>query len=123
MVRDGVDIFALQGEIDLHYAPVLRSVLQMKISCHCPALVLDFSDVMFIDSCGISALLEYIRDASDYGGVLCLAAPSKAVEPIFEVVRLETVAPVLPTIEDAVAAVKSGRVISRLQPAPLESAA
>ncbi|CAN5220392.1 hypothetical protein BH20VER2_BH20VER2_14000 [soil metagenome] len=123
LVRDGVDVFALQGEIDLHYSPALRSVLHTKISGRCPALVLDFSDVMFIDSCGISALLEYIRDASDYGGVLCLAAPSKAVEPILEVVRLETVAPVLPTIEEAVAAVKSGRVISRLQPAPLESAA
>jgi stage II sporulation protein AA (anti-sigma F factor antagonist) len=123
LVQDGVDVFALQGEIDLHYSPVLRSILQTKIQSRCPALVLDFSGVSFIDSCGLSALLEYIRDASEYGGVLCLAAPSAAVAPILEVVRLDTVAPILPTLHEAIAAVKAGHVTSGLQHASAEHAA
>ena len=73
LVEDGIEIFALQGEIDLHYAPVLRSLLQNKIKARCPSLILDLSAVDYIDSTGLATIIEYFRDAAEYGGVLCLA--------------------------------------------------
>ena len=57
----GIDIFVLEGEIDLHYAPVLRSLLQGKVAARNAALVLDLSGVSFIDSSGLAAMIEYFR--------------------------------------------------------------
>ncbi|HEV2718359.1 MAG TPA: STAS domain-containing protein, partial [Terriglobales bacterium] len=54
--HEGIDVFALRGEIDLHFAPALRSVLQAKINKHCPALIVDLAQVSFIGSTGLSVL-------------------------------------------------------------------
>ena len=72
-VEEGIAILGMEGEIDLHYAPVLRTLLQGKVKERCPALVLDLARVTFIDSAGLAAIVEYFRDASRYEGVLCLA--------------------------------------------------
>jgi anti-anti-sigma factor len=103
LVQDGIAIFALEGEIDFHFAPALRSMLQAKLKAHCPALVLDFSAVEFIDSRGIAVILEYLRDCGTYGGTVCLAALSPEVQPIIDTVRLATVMPIFKTVEEGVA--------------------
>ena len=74
--HEGIDVFALRGDIDLHSAPALRSVLQAKINEHCPALIVDMAQVSLIGSTGLSALMEYFRDCGQYGGVLCLCGLS-----------------------------------------------
>src|SRR5437588_12063861 len=94
LVEDGIEIFALQGEIDLHYAPVLRSLLQSKIKMRCPSLILDLSRVEYIDSTGLATIIEYFRDAAEYGGVLCLTGLKPAVQSIFEMVRLDKTIPI-----------------------------
>jgi anti-sigma B factor antagonist len=108
--EEGVDVFVLGGEIDLHFAPVLRSVLQGKIKAKCPALVADLSGVSFIDSSGLAALIEYFRDAAEYGGVLCLAGLNDSLHTIFEIVRLDQVIPNFATTAEAVTAIKGGDV-------------
>jgi len=106
-VQDDVYVFALQGEIDFHFSPVLRSMLQVKLKAHCPSLVLDFSEVEFIDSRGIATVIEYYRDCGEYGGKICLAALSPEVKPIIDTVRLDKVMPIFATVPEAVAAMKS----------------
>jgi len=88
-VVDGIDVFALQGDIDLHYAPVLRSRLQSKIEARTPTLVLDLSKVDYIDSNGLATIMEYFRDAAKYGGILCMAGLNEHLKVIFEIVRLD----------------------------------
>lgn len=107
IVQGGVHIFALEGEIDFHFSPVLRSMFQSKVKEQCPALVLDFSRVTFIDSRGIAAVIEYFRDCASYGGKICLAALNPEVKAIIDVVRLETVMPIFATVNEAVAELKS----------------
>ena len=106
----GFDVFTLEGEIDLHYAPALRSLLQSKIKSRCGALILDLSRVTFIDSSGLAAIVEYFRDAADHTGVLCLTGLNETLRTIFEIVRLDTVVPIFRTREDAVAALCEGRI-------------
>ena len=106
-VENGVHVFALEGDIDFHFAPVLRTMLQAKCQSRCRALVLDFSGVDFIDSRGIAAILEYYRDTTEYGGTICLAALSPEVRPIIDTVKLETVMAVVPTVAEAVNTMKS----------------
>jgi anti-sigma B factor antagonist len=114
--RDGVDVFHLEGQIDLHYAPALRAVLEAKANSHCPALVLDLSGVTFIDSTGIAVLIEYLRDSSEYNGHVCLAGVTRPVQHIFETVGLDKAMPVFNSETDAIAAICSGCVPEPPQP-------
>jgi anti-sigma B factor antagonist len=108
--EDGVDVFALEGEIDLHFSPVLRAMFQSKLKSRCPALVLDFSNVAFIDSRGIAAIIEYFRDCTAYGGKVALAALNSEVKPIIDTVRLETVIPIFATVQEAVTLLKDNNL-------------
>jgi anti-sigma B factor antagonist len=103
--RDGnVAIFHLEDEIDLHYAPALRALFQAKVNGRCRALVVDLSGVPFIDSTGIAVFLEYLRDAAEFGGRFCLAAPTDHVRHVFEIIRLHEVLPIFEKTEEAIAA-------------------
>jgi len=109
-VEEGVDLLTLSGEIDLHYAPVLRTLLQGKVKTHCPALVLDLQAVTFIDSAGLAAIIEYFRDAAEHQGVLCLSGLNETLMTVFEIVRLDKVIPIFPSSEAARDALKKGLV-------------
>jgi anti-anti-sigma factor len=106
-VEDRVHVFVLEGEIDLHFAPVLRTMLQAKLQTRCPALVLDFAGVDFIDSRGIATIIEYYRDCAGYGGTVCLAALNPDVKPIIDTVRLETVMLIFANVPEAVNTLKT----------------
>jgi anti-sigma B factor antagonist len=115
--QDGnVDIFHLEGEIDLHFAPALRSLFNAKAAQRCRALVVDLGAVPFIDSTGISILIEYLRDAAEFGGQFCVAALTPHVRDVFEIVQLRKALTIFDTVDEAVAALASGRV-----PAPAVS--
>jgi anti-sigma B factor antagonist len=106
----GIDVLALQGELDLHFAPSLRSVLQAKINRGCPALIVDLAQVSFIGSTGLSVLMEYFRDCGRYGGVLCLCGLSDKLKEIFQIVRLDRIIPMFATINEAANAIRNGEV-------------
>jgi len=107
IVQDGIDVFVLEGEIDFHFAPCFRALLQSKLKVQCPALVLDFAGVDFIDSRGIALVIEYLRDCAAYGGKVCLASLNPDVQPIIDMVRLETVMPIFGSVPQAIAALKN----------------
>ena len=111
-VEEGIPILAMEGEIDLHYAPVLRTLLQGKVKERCPALVLDLARVTFIDSAGLAAILECFRDASSYEGVLCLTGLNEDLRTVFEIVQLDQVIPVFSTNREAIAALEGGECSS-----------
>jgi len=113
VVEDGGAVFYLQGEIDLHYSPVLRSLFQSKIKARCPVLILDLSGVDFIDSTGLAAVVEYFRDAAEYEGILCLTGLNETLKAIFEVVNLDKAIPIFASTPAAKIALKEGRVPSK----------
>jgi anti-sigma B factor antagonist len=84
------DVLELGGEIDLHYAPVLRTLLTAKANCQCASLLLDMSGVRFIDSSGLAVLIEYLRMAANFGGRFCIAGVGEQLAPIFQVVHLDS---------------------------------
>lgn len=111
---DDICVFQLEGEIDLHYAPALRSLFETKAKAHCRALVADLSGVSFIDSTGIAVLIEYLRDAAEFDGRFCIAAPTEHVRTVFDIVQLGKALAIFDTVDAAIAAIRSG---ARLQPA------
>jgi anti-sigma B factor antagonist len=66
--RPVIKILHLKGDIDLHHSPALRSVLQERIKEKCPALVVNFREVSYIDSSGLATLVEYYQGCRTYSG-------------------------------------------------------
>jgi len=96
----------LSGEIDLHASPDLRKRLQDCIHSKTPSLLLDFTEVSYIDSSGLATLIEYVRESSDFGGKMALFGLQKKVRAIFDLVRLNELFLISGTAEEAALAAK-----------------
>ena len=102
--EDGLDILAIEGEIDLSCSPELRAILRGYTKAKCPALILDFKDVAYVDSSALATLIEYVRNAQGFGGRLAIVLLNERVRTIFDIVRLGEFLPIHLTIADAKAA-------------------
>jgi anti-sigma B factor antagonist len=108
--QERIRILALGGEIDLHFAPVFRSLLEEPTAIAMEALILDLSQVSFIDSSGIAVIIEHLRSASRRSNAFCIGGMSETVKQIFEIVNLEKAMPVFETREAALEALHQGRI-------------
>lgn len=66
-------------------------------------LVVDLSEVSFIDSSGLGALLSGYKNATQRGGTLILAGPQPRVRAMFELTRLNRVFDIYPRLQEALA--------------------
>ncbi|MBQ1095186.1 STAS domain-containing protein [Streptomyces sp. NPDC097107] len=100
---DGVSLVLLAGEVDLDGSGQLRDVL---LSCvqTAPGTVVDFGEVVFLDSSGINVLISAHRAAESRGVWLRLAALQHAVERVLQLVGVDTLIACYPTVEQALAA-------------------
>lgn len=73
-------------------------------------LVLDLSQMRFIDSSGLGAMLSCLRQLTAKGGDLKLCGLSKQVRALFELVRMHRIFDIYPTREDAVKAFQTAAV-------------
>ncbi|MEO6845870.1 MAG: STAS domain-containing protein [Chthoniobacterales bacterium] len=86
--QSGILILHIKGEIDLHASPDLRTALTTHAEKKCPKLLLDFSEVSYIDSSGLATLIEYCREAGEFDGRLALFGLAPRVRMVFDLVRL-----------------------------------
>ena len=96
-----VRIVRLNGEIDLQHSPKLRQLLQSKVAERPPVLLLDFTEVKYIDSSGLATLVEYYKNSRPYSGKLAVAGLSPRVRGIFDLVRLGEIFEVYATMAEA----------------------
>ena len=94
-------IVKLSGDIDLQHSPKLRQLLQAKITNRVPVLLLDFTEVAYIDSSGLATLVEYYKNSRGYSGRLAVAGLSNRVRSIFDLVRLSEIFGVYQSIAEA----------------------
>src|SRR5690242_11973889 len=91
----------LSGEIDLQHSPKLRQLLQSKVCLKVPVVLLDFTEVKYIDSSGLATLVEYYKSARTYAGRMAVAGLNNRVRSIFDLVRLGEVFGVFTTVAEA----------------------
>lgn len=103
---DGVTVFEVSGEVEFYTAPALRNALLGAVRDHHSLIVLDLSQVVFIDSSGIGALVFGCRRSREKNGALTLAALSEQVRHVLGVMGLLKVFAVFDTVEEAQAGVK-----------------
>lgn len=99
-----VPLVLLRGEIDLHTCPDLRAALQRLMDEGKHRIVLNMSEVPYLDSAALGVLVDAVRRARENSGGLYLAQVMTFVRRAFEITRLIRIFPVYDTVEDAVAA-------------------
>jgi anti-sigma B factor antagonist len=95
------NVLPLKGEIDLHVSPTMTGLLNDMIGKKPERLVVDLSDVSYIDSAGLAALIEAMQKVEAYGGKFMLAGLQETVRSIFEISRLDQVFQIFPNADAA----------------------
>ena len=98
-------IFSPNGAIDLHVSPELRASLRAIIDDEKPErLVVDLSNVPYIDSSGIAVLIGAMQSLEHEGGSFLLACAQDGVRMILESAKLDQYFHLFPSVEAAIAA-------------------
>jgi anti-sigma B factor antagonist len=100
---DGAMVLVLYGDADLHVAPELRERLTRTIEEGATALVVDLSDVTFVDSMALGVLLGAMKRIRAVGGRLRLVVARPEIRRIFEITLLDQVLAIDSTREEALA--------------------
>jgi anti-sigma B factor antagonist len=96
-------VLPLKGEIDLHVSPGIAHSLAGVTAKRPKRIVVDLTDVTFVDSSGLAVLINGMQDVEEYGGKFAIVGLQENVRPIFEIARLDQVFQIFPTIDDALA--------------------
>lgn len=90
----------LRGEVDLAWSQQVRRAILDALGASAKVGV-ELSQVSYIDSSGIAALVEGFQYARGKGLQFCLIAPSKPVVAVLQLARLDKVFVLFPDLESA----------------------
>jgi anti-sigma B factor antagonist len=102
-LRDDSAVVSAAGEIDLATSPALRTRLQEAIKVH-RLVIVDLSDVTFIDSTGLGVLIGGLRRVNEGGGEMRIVIADPRVLKIFEITGLTGLFSIHPTLAEATSA-------------------
>jgi anti-sigma B factor antagonist len=87
----GAVIISPEGDVDLGRSPTLRASLRQAQSGKPSRLIVDLSQVDYMDSSGVATLVEALQNARKGGSKMVLCGMKDRVRSIFEIARLDTV--------------------------------
>ncbi len=85
---DGSLVVRATGELDLATAPALQEKLSRACAIGTQGVVLDLSELEFIDSTGVRAILAALADAESRGCELSLVPGPDRVQRVFDLTGL-----------------------------------
>lgn len=92
----------IEGRLDALEAPSLREAIADQLSEGPTALVIDLSDVEFVDSAGLAALVKGMKDSRRGGGDLRIVSPkAEDAMRVFKLTRFDKVFAMFDTTEEA----------------------
>src|SRR5947207_9815058 len=96
-------VLRVLGEIHATTAPEFSERLNETITEGKTGVLLDLTGVEFIDSTGLSVLLNGLRRVTRARGTMVLACANPTVLRLFEITKLDSTFEILPNCDDAVA--------------------
>jgi anti-sigma B factor antagonist len=103
--RDGATICQLSGDLDAITVSRFRQALPGCLKR--PGVVIDLSDLHFIDGAGLTALVGAVRRAGDESCTVAVSCARRSLRQVFASAGLDRIVLVLPLTMDALAAVSS----------------
>jgi len=105
-IRKSADatVVTLCGDVDLHHSPALHAAL-VEVAAERPKrLVLNLTEVPYMDSSGVGTLVEVFRRVSGYKGEMVLCGLTRRVHSVFEITKLDRFFTICETEEQATGA-------------------
>ncbi len=107
-VDDRTTVIAVDGEIHVSTAPEFSGVLSASLASGRTRLVLDLTGVTFIDSTGLSVLLNALRRITRAGGAMAVVCSNPTVLRLFEITKLDSTFDIQSTRDAALGRVQAG---------------
>jgi len=104
--KNGLTVCSVDGEIDINTSPALKKSFDKLLSAKTPKIVINLSQVTYVDSSGLATLVEILKNMRSYGGKLKLTNLSDKVKNLFEITKLEKLFEIMADEADAIAAFK-----------------
>ncbi len=96
-------VFSLKEEnLNSLIAPELKSEFVILANEGVANLILDLSDVRFVDSSGLSAILTANRLWKDLGSFVLTGLESNNVKKLIEISKLDSVLTLIPTVSESI---------------------
>jgi anti-sigma B factor antagonist len=105
---DSADLLAVNGELDIASALALAGPLSAIANDGDGSVVIDLSGLSFMDSTGMSVLLNARRRLTRQGRGMLVVCPAGAVLRVFELTSMVETLRVHPSREAALAALNGG---------------
>ncbi|GFI62274.1 anti-sigma F factor antagonist [Clostridiales bacterium] len=101
-----VIIARIDGDIDHSFAEEARRLTERELySSGADSLIIDMSNVSFMDSSGIGFIIGRYKTVSALGGILCIACPSKAADRILSISGIYRIIHSYVSVDDALLAI------------------
>jgi anti-sigma B factor antagonist len=102
-VVDEMQVFELVGSLDIATSPTVRAALTSASERGNHRLIVDLTQVDFLDSTGLGALIGGQRRAKEFNGEVRLVAKEGQILRLLRITGLLKVFAVYATLEDALA--------------------
>jgi anti-sigma B factor antagonist len=96
-------IVSAAGELDAHSAPALQTELDRLSTVAGASVVVDLTDVAFIDSTGLGVLVTTLKHVREANGRLDVVVSRPRVLKVFTLTGLDGVIPLHSTLDEALA--------------------
>lgn len=101
--KGALTICRVDGEIDITSSPGMKKAFDKLIATKAPKMVIELSQVTYIDSSGLATLVEILKGMRSYGGKMRLAGMSPKIKSLFEITKLDKLFEIMASEEEAVA--------------------
>ena len=97
----GIPILSISGEADVVTAPQIRDAL-FAIVERSPTVVVDLSELSFVDSTALGVLVSGVKRLRNAGGDLRLVVTQPRITKVFEITGLTKVFSIFGSVDQAV---------------------
>lgn len=94
-------IYSVKGDIDINSSPEVRKNLEKPINEKTMKIIINLTEVSYIDSSGLATLVEVLKRTRGYGGKIKLSNLAAKVKSLFEITKLEKLFEIYDTEEEA----------------------
>lgn len=94
-------VVRVSGDVDMTGSPRLRDEIRSAQDTRPEQVVIDLSEVQYMDSSGLATLVEAMKIAKNKGSRLVLCSMHPKVRGIFEIARLDQYFTIVDSVDDA----------------------
>ncbi len=98
-----IDVIAVSGAIDALTAAELIAIFHKHIHDGHPDVIADFSQVEFMSSAGLRAILASVKEARSVGGDFRMANPSAGIDKVLKMAGFHNIVKIYPSVQEALA--------------------